>query len=138
MSMSIAAVPVACDETIAGGDPLDAVLARIRAEIVRVADIVEAVEPHLAGGGSGATPGPQAMRALQDVDLVIQKLRGLSDFLDQVQAAVPADCLIDTTAAASVVTLSDMKARLASRSLQDAGSKVSPGRSHAVGDVDLF
>jgi hypothetical protein len=128
MSMSIAAVPVACDETIAGGDPLDAVLARIRAEIVRVADIVEAVEPHLAGGGSGATPGPQAMRALQDVDLVIQKL----------QAAVPADCLIDTTAAASVVTLSDMKARLASRSLQDAGSKVSPGRSHAVGDVDLF
>ena len=60
----------------------------------------------------GTRPTSQELRALQDFDLVIQTLSGLSGFYDRVQDQINASGPADRPAAANGVTLEKLRERL--------------------------
>jgi hypothetical protein len=67
-----------------GGDasePLREVMARIRSELVDVAQLIERLEPLLSNGRSTEfLASPDHMRVMQGIDLAVQKTHGLADF----------------------------------------------------------
>lgn len=69
----------------------------------------------------GGRPNSEELRALQDFDLVIQTLAGLSGFYDRVQGQIEQDGPADLPLAAEGVTLEKLRKRiLAPSKLQDA------------------
>ncbi|MFW8596111.1 hypothetical protein [Cribrihabitans neustonicus] len=64
----------------------------------------------------GTAPTSQELRALQDFDLVIQTLAGLSGFFERVQDQVDQEGPADLPAAAGGVTLEKLRERLQSAS----------------------
>lgn len=116
---------------------LGTVLHRVCQELRDVAAAIERVEPHLSGPAVLLPEAGDAerTRALQEIDLALQTVRGLSDFVGSLARALPADCLVETATALNVVTLSDMRQRLA-RGGAEAARDAAPAR--AVGDIELF
>jgi hypothetical protein len=115
-------------------EPLGDILQRIERELMEAAALIEMLEPHLCAAGEGPDAAAERITALQGIDLAVQKIKGLSEFLGQVRAMVPDACLIETTAALNVIKLSDMQKRLAQ---PDAGY-FEPIPKAAAGDIDLF
>jgi hypothetical protein len=58
------------------------------------------------------------MRVMQGIDLAVQKAHGLADFLEGIGDRLEPDQLIDISTALNVITLEDMKRRLAPRSMK--------------------
>lgn len=91
--------------------PVADTLGRVSAELRDMAAVVNDLHV-LAGAQNAAAPDHAYLQALQSVDLIEQKLRGLAGFLaDLAQAAAP-DWRIDAQAALAAITLSDLAARL--------------------------
>lgn len=67
-------------------------------------------------GGSGCDSA--TIVAAQGLDVLAQRLHGLAAFSIALAATVPAEWRLDTTAAASLVTLSDLQRRLTSSALE--------------------
>lgn len=111
-----------------------------------VADVLRAVEWELADLGRCAvaqqeglapllrlTSGDhEAIRGIQDLDLLSQRLNGLAEFLGALALLLPDGCDCDADAAAAVLTLSDQKRRLGS------ASDASPTPDAAAGTLELF
>jgi hypothetical protein len=110
-------------------------LSKIQSELSEIAGLVEAIEPVLtAATASAVTPSGPDVRALQGIDLAIQKTRGLADFLAELCSGMPQDWLIDMTTALNVLKLTEMQSRLHPSQPQCNGE----GLAKAVGDLDLF
>lgn len=114
-------------------EPLSDILARIEHEMIDAAQMIETLEPHLCQAASGPEAEADRITALQGIDLAVQKIRGLAEFLAAVRAMVPDACLIDTATALNVVKLADMQRRLAS----GAPAQAAPA-AKAAGDIELF
>lgn len=115
-------------------EPLGDILERIEREMMEAAALIEMLEPHLCAASDGPDAAAERVTALQGIDLAVQKIKGLSEFLGQVRSLVPDACLIETTAALNVVKLSDMQQRLA----QPEAGYFEPIPKIAAGDIDLF
>lgn len=132
--------------------PLPDLLARVSAELADIAAATNRLHTLAAartgdatGAGAGdgtgdgdgtgygnATAGDHAyLQALQSVDHIEQKLRGIAGFLaDLAQAAKP-DWQIDAQTALAAITLADLAARL-------KGQPPHPEPAAAAGDYELF
>jgi len=99
-----------------GGDavePLREVMARISAELVDVAELIERLEPLLSNGRSTEfLASPDHMRVMQGIDLAVQKTHGLAGFLSGIGERMDSEHLIDISTALNLITLEDMKRRL--------------------------
>lgn len=115
-------------------EPLGDILQRIEREMMEAAALIEMLEPHLCAASDGPDAAAERITALQGIDLAVQKIKGLSEFLGQVRSMVPDACLIDTAAALNVVKLSDMQKRLS----QPEAGYFEPIPKAAAGDIDLF
>ncbi len=115
-------------------EPLGDILHRIEREMMEAAALIEMLEPHLCAGSDGPDAVAERITALQGIDLAVQKIKGLSEFLGQVREMVPDACLIETAAALNVVKLSDMQKRLS----QPERGYFEPIPKAAAGDIDLF
>ena len=110
------------DAVTAGGndvraeDSLTSTIERTTRELRAIAASVDELE-HVVGAaltlaGSGA-PSNSHILELQSLDVVRQKVAGVADFLDALNETIPQAWRVDAEAAARVITLSDMAARLA-------------------------
>lgn len=123
----------------AGGDsnePLREVMARISAELVDVAELIERLEPLLSNGRSTEfLASPDHMRVMQGIDLAVQKAHGLATFLTGISERLEPEHLIDITTALNLITLEDMKRRLKA-SIDVAHS--AEAYQKASGDLEFF
>ncbi|WP_099863938.1 hypothetical protein [Pararhizobium haloflavum] len=102
------------------------VLALVSAELGDIAAKVEELEPHIGRAGDAS-----GMRKIQSIDLTVQRVRALCDFLSVLQKTVPDDLPVDVAAALGTVKLADVQRRL-------SGHGTTSPRLEAVGDCELF
>jgi hypothetical protein len=90
-------------------------LGRVGAELAERAAAVERLQPLAAGLAEAARPGPdpEALRALQGLDLTEQTLRALAGVLADLARAAPASWQIDASQALAAVPLAGLANRLA-------------------------
>lgn len=93
--------------------PVADLLGRVSAELADIAAGVDRLHALAAAqDATTAAPGHAYRQALQSVDHIEQKLRGLAGFLaDLAQTAAP-DWQLDAQTALAAITLSDLAARL--------------------------
>ena len=112
-------------------ETLTALLLKLQVELSEIAQLIEAAE-HVLCGDSDTPVDPQDMVVVQGMDLAIQRVNGLGDFLSELSSRLPADVLIDTTTALNVLKLADMQQRLKPGLLTVGQSEP------AAGDTELF
>lgn len=112
--------------------PVCSVLSRIAYELHSLADATDEFH-HLAFGAEGAKPLDDAnfVRATQSIDLTQQILANLSQFVECLAMAAPAEWSLDAAPALSLVTLGDLRKRL-SETAEDEPDK------QEAGEADLF
>ncbi|MBB4104556.1 chemotaxis protein CheT [Allorhizobium borbori] len=117
-------------------EALPDVLMRVVSELHDVAYLIERIEPQLLEvmGEDAVAASPDSMKVLQGIDLTVQKVRGLAEFIDTITASIPAEWQIDLSTALSLIKLADMQRALA--------TGVRHGHSQpltkAAGDFDFF
>ena len=117
-------------------EALPDVLMRVVSELHDVAYLIERIEPQLLEvmGEDAVAASPDSMKVLQGIDLTVQKVRGLAEFIDTITASIPAEWQIDLSTALSLIKLADMQRAL--------GTGVRHGHSQpltkAAGDFDFF
>ncbi len=116
-------------------DTLGDLLLKCQSELTDIANLIEAAEQVLCGPEtSTSTVAASNVVAVQGMDLAIQKVHGLGEFLAELSSTLPQQYLIDTTTALNVVKLADMQRRLRT-SLQNQEPDSDPVNA---GDIDLF
>ncbi len=126
----------ACCSDAGCNEPLHQVLGRVSHELRDVALLIEHLEPLLSNGHSTELlHSPDHMRVMQGVDLAVQKARGLASFLDRIGGRLDADHLIDISTALNLITLADMKRRLAAADHSEPSADI---YQKASGDFDVF
>ncbi|MCM2396094.1 hypothetical protein NBH19_08380 [Rhizobium sp. S95] len=120
---------------IATEEALPEILMRVVSELHDVAYLIERIEPQLLElGGPKVLESPDSLKVLQGIDLVVQKTRGLAEFIDTITGSIPADWMVDMSTALSLVKLADMQKAL--------GAGLRHGHSQplgkAAGDFDFF
>ena len=120
---------------IATEEALPEILMRVVSELHDVAYLIERIEPQLLElGGAKVLESPDSLKVLQGIDLVVQKTRGLAEFIDTITGSIPADWMVDMSTALSLVKLADMQKAL--------GAGLRHGHSQpigkAAGDFDFF
>jgi hypothetical protein len=113
LSNILDAVSTEVDDLLATGDRLQAL----------VGDLVDK-------SGEGVTT--HVLVEAQSLDAMVQRLSALSAFLQALSPAVPADWIIDPTAAAEGLSLADSARRFACRVEEHTSGKITSG------DIDLF
>jgi hypothetical protein len=114
------------------GEPLAGVLSRMADELRSVAGLVAAAEAHLDGVRRSAGIGAEVIRDFQNIDMALQTLSGLAEFMETLGHGLPETLRVDTATALNVVKLADMRRRLAE------GDVAEPARQRVSGDLDLF
>ena len=115
-------------------EPLRGVITRVERELEDIARQIDHNQSLVArltwavGGGD-----PAYVRAMQDADVISQKLVGIADFLATVASAVSADFTVETKQATGKLRLAELKRKIGSGS-HDAGQS----GPHEAGDFDLF
>ncbi|MEP9374881.1 hypothetical protein [Mesorhizobium sp. KR1-2] len=107
---------------------LSDLLDRLGTELAERAAAVERLQP-LA---EAARTDPDALRALQGLDLTEQTLRALAGLLADLAAAAPANWRIDAGPALAAIPLADLANRLA------GATSDQPRDAEADGDCDFF
>ncbi|WEX78011.1 hypothetical protein PYH37_002858 [Sinorhizobium numidicum] len=117
-------------------ESLPAVLMRIVTELHDVAYLIERIEPQLWNDHGAAAPDTaDKMMVLQGIDLAVQKMRGLAEFIDTITASIPDTWLVDVTTAVNLVKLADMKKALGNGMLRHGHSQP---LTKASGDFEAF
>ena len=119
------AVDASSDET------LTALLLKLQVELSEIAQLIEAAE-HVLCGDDDTPVDPQDIVVVQGMDLAIQRVKGLGDFLAELSSRLPGDVLVDTTTALNVLKLTDMRQRLKPGLCSVAATEP------AAGDTELF
>jgi hypothetical protein len=112
------------------GQPLGRLLGRLASEMIDLAGAVETLEHDLIAAEADHGDDARVVR-LQTLDLTIQRLRGLSLFLDALSANIPQSVAIDLEDALRIMTLSDVKDRL-------SGAAERREQATDNGDIELF
>ena len=127
MTMGTAAKRVEFDEA----EPLNALLGRLAGELADLASAVEALEADLSVPADQVHDAARVMR-VQTIDLTVQRLNGLRQFVGTIANSVPDTLAVDASAALALMTLSDMRARLS------GANALHDGDSDDQGAIELF
>jgi len=111
--------------------PLVDILQATARETSEIAGLACSLQSALSPLRTAAEQGRHAAIELQSLDVITQRLAGISDFLNALALRLPPHWMCDVAAAARVVTLSDLALRL---SCADADT----GVADYAGIVDLF
>jgi hypothetical protein len=138
MSANRSASPAVDDHTGAHGDaaPVSQTLLAVAQEIgdlARVSDRLQVLisEALIADGTTNA----DHLLEFQAIDLLVQRLHGVSSFLETLADLAPADWRLDSVAAASNVLLTALANRLSG---QDGASDLGSEASGDDGEIELF
>ncbi|MEP9375041.1 hypothetical protein [Mesorhizobium sp. KR1-2] len=102
----------ASDASLPDAASLSELLDRLGAELAERAAAVERLQPLAAALAGAARTDPDALRALQGLDLTEQTLRSLAGLLADLAAATPANWRIDAGPALAAIPLADLANRL--------------------------
>lgn len=115
-------------------EPLAEVMLRIERELsdmARLVDHNQSLIARLTWDAGAADAG--YVKAMQEADLISQKLAGIADFLRTMADAVPADFQVETHRATGSLRLAELTRKIGAR-----GREVDHGGKHGAGDFDLF
>lgn len=115
-------------------EPLADVLSRVEgtlAEMARLVDHNQSLIARLTWTAGAADPSYVA--AMQEADLVSQKLDGIAGFLRAIAKALPADFHVETHRATGALLLADLTHKIGAR-----GGEKAHDAGQAAGDFDLF
>lgn len=115
-------------------EPLAAVIMRVETELESIASLIDHNQSLIArltwqAGGSD----PAYVKAMQDADLISQKIVGIASFLRAIADAVPADFHVETQGATGNLRLTELMRRIGAR-----GDEISDRDNAEAGDFDLF
>lgn len=115
-------------------EPLSAVMLRVEQELTAMARLVDHNQSLIARltWDAGASDAGY-VRAMQESDLVSQKLAGIADFLRMIADAVPADFHVETRRATAKLRLDELVSKIGGR-----GCEMAQGGRQEAGDLDLF
>ncbi|WP_157017968.1 hypothetical protein [Mesorhizobium xinjiangense] len=115
-------------------EPARDVLARIEAELCDIARAIDRNQAVIASAAAGLpNVAPSVLCAVQEADLLSQKVAGIADFIAACRDGLPRDLDIDAGAALAGVKLAGLRRRLASTD----GSALADADTD-FGDCDLF
>lgn len=110
------------------------VITRIEAELETIAHAIDVNHAHIAVAVGDAISGkPGFIRAMQEGDLIYQKVSGIAGFLRSLIAVMPEDWEVETGAATRDVTLAELAGKIGARP-----HVVEVVRNDDFGDCDLF
>ena len=112
--------------------PLARVIVNIAGEMKRLGHSVALLESALAPqiAGTDGAPSRSLRAALQEIDRLSQSISGLSDFLAQLSAQVPAQDEVDTATALAMLTLGEMRGRLSGAGRTAESARPPPRSGH--------
>lgn len=114
-------------------EPLADVIMRIERELTDMARLVDqnqSLIARLTWNAGAADPG--YVKAMQEADLISQKLAGIADFLRTMADTVPADFHVETHRATGNLRLAELTRKIGARG-REMGNP-----DHQAGDFDLF
>ncbi|MEX0404265.1 hypothetical protein ABGN05_01155 [Aquibium sp. LZ166] len=90
-------------------EPVRDVIARIEAELEKIAHAIDANHAHIAVAvGESGNGEPAFVRAMQEADLLYQKVEGIAGFLRTLVDIMPADWEIETGGATRSLKLTEL------------------------------
>lgn len=115
-------------------EPVRDVIARIEAELVAIAHAIDANHAHVAKASAEfGRDRPEFVRAMQEGDLLYQKVEDIAGFLRMLAAAMPVEWEIETGGATRGLKLDEL-----ARKIGADGQRVRPQPAADHGHVDLF
>ncbi len=115
-------------------EPLAEVILRVEKELAEMARLVDHNQSVIARlSWTAGASDPSYVSAMQEADLISQKLDGIAGFLRAIAAAVPADLHIETHRATSDLRLEELTRKIGAKGYASAHNA-----SHGAGDFDLF
>ncbi len=110
------------------------VIARIEAELETIAHAIDVNHAHIAVAVGDAIQGkPGFIRAMQEGDLIYQKVSGIAGFLRSLMDVMPDEWEVETGVATRDVKLAELAGRIGARA-----QMVQVVRNDDFGDCDLF
>jgi len=110
------------------------VIARIEAELETIAHAIDVNHAHIAVAVGDAIQGkPGFIRAMQEGDLIYQKVSGIAGFLRSLMEVMPEEWEVETGVATRDVKLAELAGRIGARA-----QIVHVVRNDDFGDCDLF
>jgi hypothetical protein len=115
-------------------EPLASVISRVEEELGDIAQLIDYNQSVIAkltweAGGSD----PAYVKAMQDADLISQKLAGIAEFLRNVADAVPPDFHVETHRATGNLRLAELMHKIGAK-----GREMDYKAAFEAGDFDLF
>jgi hypothetical protein len=115
-------------------EPLANVITRVEKELENIASLIDHNQSLIArltwqAGGSD----PAYVKAMQDADLISQKIVGIANFLRAIADAVPADFHVETQGATGNLRLAELIRKIGAR-----GGEIDHREDSEAGDFDLF
>lgn len=92
--------------------PLETLLRVVEAELAQLGRLAETVQTVLAAALPNVANNPSLHRDAQAIDLMTQRLHGLSDFIGALCPSLPSAWSVDPREAVAAVKLSDLARRL--------------------------
>jgi len=115
-------------------EPLADVIMRVEEELedlARLVDHNQSLIARVTWDVGAADPG--YVRAMQDADLISQKLVGIANFLRSIADVVPADFHVETHRATGNLRLAELMRKIGAK-----GRDMDHNGNHDAGDFDLF
>ncbi len=98
-------------------EPVRDVIARIEAELETIAHAIDANHAHIAVAvGESGNGKPDFLRAMQQADLLYQKVEGIAGFLRTLADTMPADWEIETGGATRNLKLAELVRKIGASS----------------------
>ncbi len=115
-------------------EPAWQVMERIERELCDIARAIDRNQSLVAATAASLPEvGPAVLRAVQEADLLSQKVAGIAEYLAALSSSLPSDLEIDTGAALAGVKLAELGRRLSPIADQADGEG-----DAGFGDCDLF
>mgnify|MGYP000955404052 CR=1 FL=1 len=115
-------------------EPLADVIARVEEELTDISRLIDYNQSEIARlTWSAASSDPTYVKAMQDADLISQKLAGIAQFLRNVADAVPADFRVETRRATGNLRLDELMHKIGAN-----GRKHDYTAAFEAGEFDLF
>ncbi len=110
------------------------VIARIEAELETIAHSIDVNHAHIAVAVGDAISGkPGFIRAMQEGDLIYQKVAGIAGFLRSLMEVMPEEWEVETGVATRDVKLAELASKIGARH-----HVVEVVRNDDFGDCDMF
>jgi capsid protein len=110
------------------------VIARIETELEKIAHSIDVNHAHIAVAVGDAISGkPGFIRAMQEGDLIYQKVAGIAGFLRSLMEVMPQEWEVETGVATRDVKLAELASKIGARH-----HAVDVVRKDEFGDCDMF